>query len=49
MTVQDKTYLEQIDKYYKKELQKYAKILFCIAGIIAIAMNVENILMKMMY
>ena len=33
-----------ISKEYKKELQKYAQILFCIAGIIAIAMNIEQIL-----
>ena len=26
MTVQDKTYLEQIDKYYKKELKSYLTI-----------------------
>lgn len=32
-----------ISKEYKKELQKYAQILFCIAGIAAITMNIEQI------
>lgn len=38
-----------INKEYKKELQKYAQILFCIAGVAAIVMNIEQIIFVQKY